>query len=179
MKGQLLLDGGKLTGSFFHRSVVLVCQHDDEGAFGLVLNRSTENRVGEMILQDLPESIQDHPLHLGGPVEPGALSYLHGDTFLPDANVVNNVNLGHSLDELVDIANAYSPSQRIQIFAGYAGWSAGQLDAELENDSWLIHPATPELIFEHASEDLWSAILRLKGWQHRVLSQAPEDFSHN
>ena len=179
LRGQLLLDGGKLRGSFFHRSVVLICQHDAEGAFGLVINQTAENNVGEMVLEDLPESIQETPLYIGGPVQPGALSFLHSDVFLPTANVIPNINLGHSIDELGDLGSSFSPTQRIRIYAGYAGWSPGQLEAEIEADSWLIHPATQELVFESPSASLWRDIMKLKTWKHKVLADSPEDPSWN
>ena len=103
LKGQLLLDSGQLRGSFFQRSVVLICQHDAEGAFGLVLNRATGSKVGEMVVADLPDTLKDCPLFLGGPVQPTALSFLHTDAFIPDANVLPNLSLGHSLDALVEL----------------------------------------------------------------------------
>src|SRR5947209_13963102 len=96
LKGQLLLDSGQLSGSFFQRTVVLICQHDAEGAFGLVLNRATGSAVGETIVADLPAVLKTHPLYLGGPVQPTALSFLHSDSFIPDANVMLNLSLGHS-----------------------------------------------------------------------------------
>src|SRR5512141_2450242 len=95
LKGQLLLDSGQLSGSFFHRTVVLICQHDPEGAFGLVLNRPTDNKVGEALVADLPELVKEQTLYLGGPVQPTALSYLHTDSFLPNASVMPNLDLGH------------------------------------------------------------------------------------
>src|SRR5207245_6806423 len=103
LKGQLLLDSGQLQGSFFQRSVVLICQHDAEGAFGLVLNRGTGSNVGETIVADLPDDLKICPLYLGGPVQPSALSFLHTDAFIPDANVLSNLSLGHSLDSLVEL----------------------------------------------------------------------------
>src|SRR5512142_3022297 len=103
LKGQLLLDSGQLRGSFFQRTVVLICQHDAEGAFGLVLNRNSGSNVGDMIVADLPEALKTCPLYLGGPVQPSALSFLHSDTFLADANVLPNLSLGHSLDSLMEI----------------------------------------------------------------------------
>src|SRR5512141_2285889 len=94
LQGQLLLDGGKLRGSFFHRTVVLICQHDAEGAFGLVLNRTTGSKVSDALVADLPGRLKELPLFLGGPVQPGALSYLVADDYLPGANVLPNLNLG-------------------------------------------------------------------------------------
>src|SRR5438128_916962 len=128
LKGQFLLDSGQLAGSFFQRTVVLICQHDTEGAFGLVLNRATDKKVGDVLVADLPAPLKDAPLYLGGPVQPAAMSFLHSDSFIPDANVIANLSLGHSLDELVELGESFSPAQKIKMFAGYAGWSPGQLE---------------------------------------------------
>src|SRR6202166_5203699 len=114
LKGQLLLDSGQLGGSFFQRTVVLICQHDAEGAFGLVLNRSLGKTVGEMILADLPGPLKESPLYLGGPVQPGALSFLHTDSFIPDAAVMPNLALGHSLDELIAVGGSLSSAKRLR-----------------------------------------------------------------
>jgi putative transcriptional regulator len=179
LKGQLLLDSGQLSGSFFQRTVILICQHDAEGAFGLVLNRSAGSTVGDAVVADLPEILKTSPLFIGGPVQPGALSYLHSDAFLSDANVMPNLSLGHSLDELVDIGESFASTQKIKLFAGYSGWSGGQLEDEIKRGAWLIHPATLELVFESNSSDLWSAILRRKGGKYFLLSQMPEDPSLN
>src|SRR5437588_9261260 len=179
LKGQLLLDSGQLRGSFFQRTVVLICQHDAEGAFGLVLNRGTGKNVGELIVADLPEALKSSPLYLGGPVQPSALSFLHTDAFVPDANVLPNLSLGHSLDNLIELGSSFSQNQKLKMFAGYAGWSAGQLEDEVERKAWLTHPASLDLVFDTNPERLWQNILRDKGWQYRVLSQMPEDLSWN
>src|SRR5258708_31829218 len=99
LKGQLLLDSGQLRGSFFQRTVVLICQHDADGAFGLVLNRGTGRNVGDVIVADLPESLKTCPLFEGGPVQPSALSFLHTDGFIPDSNAMPDLGLGQSLSD--------------------------------------------------------------------------------
>lgn len=175
LKGQLLLDGGKLRGSFFDRTVVLICQHDAEGAFGLVLNKHTGATLREMVVADVPEALKDQPLFLGGPVQPTALSFLHSDTFLPEADVLPNLALGHDLDTLVDLGESFSPTKRLRIFAGYAGWAPGQLEDELKREAWLTHPASLDLIFHAKPETLWRDILIQKGWRYRLLAEAPED----
>ena len=179
LKGQLLLDSGQLRGSFFQRTVVLVCQHDAEGAFGLVLNRATGTIAGDMLVADLPEVLKSCPLYLGGPVQPSALSFLHSDAFIPDANVLPNLSLGHSLDNLIEIGESFSATRKIKMFAGYAGWSPGQLEAEMKRKAWLTHPASVDLVFDTEPDQLWQQILRQKGWQYRLLAQAPEDLSRN
>jgi len=178
-KGQLLLDNGSLNGSFFQRTVVLVCQHDAEGAFGLVLNRSSGNKLGEMVVADLPDELKGQPLFLGGPVQLSALSFLHSDKFLPEASVMPNLDLGHSLDTLVEIGESFSPTKKVKTFAGYAGWSPGQLEDELKRDAWLIHPASLDLVFDTDPAKLWKLILAQKGLKYRLLANMPEDVSLN
>ena len=179
LKGQLIFDPGKLQGSFFHRTVLLVCQHDCDGAFGLVLNRALPNKIGDVLVADLPKQFKGEPLYLGGPVQPQALSYLCHDIFVPEASILPNLTLGHSLDGLIEIGDSYSPDKQVRVFAGYAGWSPGQLDDEIKRDTWMTHPATLDMIFHPEPENLWSMILSQKGWKYRLLAEGPEDLSWN
>ncbi len=180
LQGKLLLDSGQLGGSFFQRTVILVCQHDAEGAFGLVLNRTVGKTVGDLIIADLPEPLKTAPLYLGGPVQPGALSYLHTDSFIPEADVLPNLALGHSLDDLLEIGEDFSATKKVRMFAGYSGWSPGQLENEMKRKSWLTFPASLELVFETPPEQLWQKVLQSKGgWKNKLLSQLPEDLSWN
>ncbi|HEU5397458.1 MAG TPA: YqgE/AlgH family protein [Verrucomicrobiae bacterium] len=180
LKGQLLLDSGQLSGSFFQHTVILVCQHDAEGAFGLVLNRALGKTVGEMIVADLPETLKESPLYLGGPVQTSALSFLHTDSFIPQADILPNLALGHSLDELLDAGDSFSPTRKLRLFAGYSGWSPGQLEGEMKRKAWLTFPASLELVFDTPPGQLWQKIIRSKGgWKNKLLSQTPEDLSWN
>lgn len=180
LKGYLLIDGGELRGSFFERTVVLICEHNSEGAFGLVLNRPSGNTVGELLVADLPESLKNQPVYIGGPVQPGALSYLHTDSFMPEANVMPNLSVGHSLETLIELGESFSPTRKIKLFAGYAGWSPGQLEGELRRKAWLTYPASLELVFDTPTEQLWQTVLRRKGgWRNLLLAQMPEDLSWN
>jgi putative transcriptional regulator len=179
LQGQLLLDGGKLAGSFFHRSVVLICQHDAEGAFGLVLNRPSGSKLGDAVVADLPDTLKQQALFVGGPVQSTAFSFLHSDIFLAKASVMPNLNIDHSLDSLVELGESFSPTQKIKVFAGYAGWSAGQLDDEMRRKAWLTHPASLDLVFSLQPEKLWAALLRQKGDEYRLLAESPEDLARN
>jgi putative transcriptional regulator len=179
LKGQLLLDSGQLNGSFFQRTVILVCQHDAEGALGLILNRTSGNKLGEMLVADVPDQLKEQPLYLGGPVQLSALSFLHSDDFLPEASVMPNLDLGHSLDSLVELGESFSTTRKIKMFAGYAGWSPGQLEDEMNRKAWLTHPASLELVFNNATDRLWQMILRQKGLKYRLLADMPEDVSLN
>jgi putative transcriptional regulator len=179
LKAQLLLDAGELSGSFFAKTVVLVCQHDAEGAFGLVINRTTDKKFSEVVETSLPEALKDQPLFLGGPVQPSAMSYLHTEAFLPDANVFNGLCLGHSLDTLVELGEGYSPTRKLKTFAGYSGWAPGQLESEMKRNAWITHPATLDLVFDPEPSRLWKKILRTKGWKYELLAEMPDDPSVN
>ena len=179
LKGQLLLDSGQLRGSFFHRSVVLVCHHDAEGAFGLVINQPSESKGGDVLVADLPENLKDGIIYAGGPVQPSALTYLHTGAFMPDANVLPNLSMGHSLDELQELAEGFSPEKQIRCFAGYAGWTSGQLEEEMKRKAWLLHPGSIELIFGTEGKSLWQKILKGKGWKYRLLAESPDDLASN
>lgn len=180
LKGQLLLDGGKLRGSYFHRGVVLICEHDPEGAFGLLLNRPGETGLVEVFGRELPESMRSRKLFAGGPVQPSALSFLHSDAFLPEANVMQNLSLGHDPNVLFELGESWSASRQLRVFAGYAGWSPGQLDDELRRAAWLTHPASLDLVFHTSPEALWRHVFQVRNnWEERLRAEAPEDLSAN
>ena len=179
LKGKLLIDGGDLAGSFFGRSVVLLCQHNSEGAFGLVLNRCTGKTVGEMVLEDFPEIINEQNLFIGGPVQSQAMSFLHSDGFLPDANVMPNLSLEHSMDELVEFGASYSATKKIRVFAGYSGWGPGQLEDEMKRNAWLTHEANIDHVFSIQPEKLWREVMIQMGGVHRLMADGPEDISWN
>ncbi len=116
---------------------------------------------------------------MGGPVQPQALSFLHSDLFLSDANVMANLNLGHSMDALMDLSESFSATRKLKLFAGYAGWTAGQLDNEMSRKDWLVHPATIELVFHPKPDQLWKEILKQKDIKSRLLADSPDDLSWN
>lgn len=180
LQGRLILDGGKLAGSAFHRSVVLICQHDAKGALGLVLTHVGRLPLHAVLDTDVPMPIRDLPVGLGGPVQKAALSYLVSHPALLHPNVLPGLRLGHDPEELIEIGRSWMPGHRARIFVGYAGWSAGQLDEEILRESWLQHPADLGLIFDVPPGLLWRHILKSRpSWQERILPDAPEDLLLN
>ena len=182
LKGQLLLDGGQLAGSWFHRSVVLVCEHNSEGAFGLVLTKLSDSRVEDVLEGDLGPVIGGQILCGGGPVQPAALSFLRlvdAAAESPGATqtlVLPGLWVGHQLEDLVDLGRSSPQPGSVRVFAGYAGWSPGQLDGEMKRKAWLTEPATAELIFSVPPEQLWRHILKRRtNWLDRLLAESPED----
>jgi putative transcriptional regulator len=170
LSGRLLIASPSMS-DYFHRTVILVVEHSDEGAFGLVLNRPSETTVGEASAE-LAELIGDeHLLFVGGPVQPNAVTAIGEHVDPGDASKLIVGGVG-----MVDLDNA-PELNRVRVFAGYAGWSAGQLDGELEEEAWItadIHPDDP-----FAESDLWSTVLDRKGGEYSLLARMPPDPSVN
>ncbi len=175
LKGQLLIDGGELHGSFFERTVVLICEHNEEGAFGLVLNKGTGEQLGNIVRDDIPGAILELSVMLGGPVQPSALSVLHRSESLFEGNVIGSTSLYNSMDDLLAVGETYTEDVGLRVFAGYSGWSPGQLEGEMERDSWLTMPATEEIIFDMPVEEIWKRVLSSKGWKYRLEAEFPEN----
>jgi putative transcriptional regulator len=178
-KGQYLLDSGKLTGSFFEKTVIFLCQHDEKGAFGFVVNRPSGARLGNVVDMSLPGTLSEMELFLGGPVQTEILSYLHADTSLMQTNIVPGIEFGNSVEGLMEIASNFSPSRNLKVFGGYAGWGPGQLEAELEQGAWFLHRSSTDYLFSYPSRDLWAMILCEMGPQYRLIAQAPDNPSLN
>jgi putative transcriptional regulator len=175
LSGQLLIASPSMA-DFFRRSVVLVVEHNDEGAFGLVLNRPSETTVGEAV-PELAEMIgPEHILHVGGPVQPGAVTAIgeHADPADSTKLVVGAVGMV-DLDETPE--GGRPELSRVRVFAGYAGWGPDQLDAELEADAWIVEGAHPDDPF--SERDLWAQVLSRKGGEYVLLARMPADPSVN
>ncbi len=156
---------------YFRRSVVLVVEHTPDGAFGLVLNRPSESTVGEASPELADLVGPEHVLHIGGPVQPNAVTAIGEHSVPGDASklIVGQVGMV-DLDEPPDLG-------RLRVFAGYSGWGAGQLDGELEAEAWIVEPAHPDDPFGEG--DLWSAVLERKGDEFALLARMPSDPSMN
>jgi putative transcriptional regulator len=182
LKGKLILDGGKLAGSEFHRSVVLICHHDPAGAFGLVLNRPSEHKVGEVLTEPLPEPMNDLSLYVGGPVQPQGFScliYEPTNDEVTEATVMPGLRIAHTIEELAEPSGELKSTRQLKVFAGYTGWGPAQLDNEIKQADWLTYPASMELVFSPHPEELWKLILRNMGPAYRLLAETPDDLSRN
>jgi putative transcriptional regulator len=177
LQGHLLIAGPGLVDPNFWRTVVLVGEHSDEGALGVVLNRSSETSVEEAVpeLAVLAEGMG--AVHVGGPVQPSAVVVL-ADFAEPDdagALVLDSVGFLPSDVEPESLGEL----RRARVYVGYAGWGPGQLDDELEEGSWIVEPAVPDDVFTNDPEGLWSAVLRRKGGPFSLLASMPPDPSQN
>jgi putative transcriptional regulator len=177
LRGQLLVASPALVDPNFRRTVVLVVAHDEDGAVGIVLNRPTDTEVVEAV-PDLAELVEpDAVVSIGGPVQDEAVVVLAEweDTNEAGSIVFENVGLMNGESDSERIVAA---TRRVRIFAGYAGWGGGQLEAELEEPSWILERARPEDVFGDDA-DLWASVVRRKGGPFTLIATMPEDPSLN
>jgi putative transcriptional regulator len=177
LQGQLLIASPSLLDPNFRRTVVLVTEHNEEGAAGLVLNRPGPAPVSELVPQLEPLVDDGEQVWLGGPVQQDAVLVL-GEFLDPDDAAVPLFDgLGFpALDEPEEVLPV---TIRRRVFAGYAGWGAGQLEDEVERDDWFVEPAAPDDAFTDAPDELWGEVLRRKGGIYELVSRIPEDPSVN
>jgi putative transcriptional regulator len=177
LRGSLLIAAPGLVDPNFWRTVVLVGEHSEEGALGVVLNRTSETPVDEAVpeLAELAEAMGD--VHFGGPVQPSAVVVLadFAEPHDPEALVVESVGF---LPAEVD-PESLGPLRRARVYVGYAGWGPGQLDSELDEGSWIVEPAVADDVFTDEPEGLWSSVLRRKGGPFTLLAAMPPDPSQN
>ncbi len=152
LRGYLLIASPRLPDANFYRSVVLIIHHDEQGAFGVVLNRLTDNTVGEIWEMVAEQPCDSHqPINLGGPVA-GPLMALHTNEACSENEVLPGIHFATHKDHLNRIVRESGHSFRI--FSGYAGWAAGQLEGELQVGGWMTLPAEDEYVFGDA-EGMW------------------------
>ena len=173
LRGSLLISSGGLYDPNFRHTVVLVGEHNADGALGVVLNHALNVTVQERLppLSDLVPPGES--LFQGGPVQPASAVLLAelAHATLADILVFGSVGF---------LVGAVSPDielsiLRARVFAGYSGWGPGQLEAEMAVDSWIIEPAREDDVFTDAPDLLWSRVLERKGPEYRQLSRMPYD----
>lgn len=167
----LLAMPGQLGGPF-GGAIIYVCQHNPDGAFGLVVNKRSELTLAALCDElELPSPSHDHALLDGGPVEPGRGFILHSPEahYEGSIDVSDHVVLSASSDALLDIGQGNGPSDAL-LTMGYAGWGPGQLDAEMSTDAWLSCPGDANVLFNTAIEQRVQKAARSLGVDFRLIS---------
>lgn len=177
VRGQLLVASPAIADPNFRRSVILIGHHDASGALGVVLNRPTGTTVQEAA-PPVAEMIGEGELHVGGPVMPEAVVIVAEFERPEDAAIIAFDNVGVLATD-TPVEEVELRTHRLRAFAGHAGWGAGQLDAELADDDWIVAPADADTIFDEEPEDLWAKVLHDMGGSFELLARMPEDPSVN
>lgn len=176
MRGKLLVATPPLVDENFDRSVVLLLEHGDEGALGVILNRPTGNGVEDMLEAWAPYTASPRVLFEGGPVEPAALIGLARmdraqitDAWAPVTERLGTVDLRRVPAEV------QPEIETLRLFVGYSGWGAGQLEAELEAGAWIVAEAAPDDAFAADPESLWRDVLGRQRGRTKWLANFPDD----
>jgi putative transcriptional regulator len=178
VRGQLLVAGPALLDPNFWRTVVLVVEHNEEGALGLVLNRPSETSVGEAVPQLDSLLDPEERLFIGGPVQPSAVIVLAEFEDATDAALI-------AFDDVGVLGTGPSPEELTvgvrsgRAFLGHSGWGPGQLDGELERGDWILEPARLADAFSSDPKSLWSEVLTRKGGSYALVARMPADPSMN
>ena len=181
-KGRLLLATPPLNDPHFDRAVVYVLEHHEDGAIGIILNRPTDQALVEPLdrwidLQSAPSTIFE-----GGPVDTNAMIGMATTKQLltETTELLTPISgLVASTDLSADPAIVAAHVDTVRVFRGYAGWGAGQLDAELEEGAWLVVDAEPGDVFSDRPDELWRDVLRRQPGRLSWLALAPDDLSLN
>jgi putative transcriptional regulator len=174
-KGRLLISEPFLPDPNFERTVVLLCDHNEEGSFGFVLNKPSILKVTEVM-----DSIHnlDEIVYVGGPVQQDSLHFIHRNLNLENAiEICKGISWGGNFERLILLADTKQiPLQDIRFFLGYSGWGPGQLEAELEEESWIVcDHVTDELLFDTDPQIMWKKALDNLGGRFSMYSNYPTD----
>lgn len=178
-RGRLLISYPLMNDPYFKRTVVLLCEHNNEGSFGFVLNKYLNINLSELVseLPDAPGRIS-----MGGPVQTSNLYYIHtlGHEIEGSMEIVDGLFLGGDFDTLREKMLAGQLKENdVRFFVGYSGWSENQLEGELKENAWLISEAPASLLMNTTNEKLWQKALKDMGKDYSFLANLPEDPSLN
>lgn len=177
-KGKLLLAEPFMQDPNFKRSVVLLCEHNEQGTMGFIINKKTELFLNDVVV-DFPEF--DAPVYFGGPVQPNTLQFIHrGKPIENSIEIAEGIYWGGSFEELKSLMIVGTIKSEDFIFiVGYCGWDEGQLDFEMKEKSWVIAAANEENVFNENPDSLWNDVMKKLGKKYAVMASFPEDPSLN
>jgi len=175
-KGDLLISEPFLADPNFSRTVILLCEHNEEGSFGFVLNKPAKITIDELI-----EGVgkRKDSIYIGGPVQQNTLQFIHKNDRLIEGGVQisDEIFWGGNFEQMLAMMESDLIQQKdIKFFVGYSGWAAGQLKGELEVNSWIIsRNVSVEQVFETDVESLWKEVLNTMGGKYKIVANFPVD----
>ena len=175
-KGYFLIANPVLPDPNFSRTVVLLCNHDSEGSFGLVINRTAPISSKEVFSEMGMSSFSSDKIYVGGPVSPSQVFYLcRSEKPLPELETIcEGVYLGMSWELLDNLITRFkNPEKNIRFYLGYSGWGAGQLAGEMTRLSWLTTQAYSEYVFQENEDGIWANVVCSLGKDYEYLLNAP------
>ncbi|PIQ98056.1 MAG: hypothetical protein COV67_00895 [Nitrospinae bacterium CG11_big_fil_rev_8_21_14_0_20_56_8] len=177
-KGTFLIANPVLPDPNFSRTVVLLCNHDEQGSFGLVVNRSANLKASDVFANLEFPRIQQNGVFIGGPVSQSQVFYLarSPEPIAELEQICAGLYLGMSMEALELVCDRLeNPGRDLRFYLGYSGWGAGQLAGEMEHKSWLTCNATPDIVFEPQENKIWAQTVLSLGKEFEYLVNAPVD----
>jgi len=175
LRGQLLVSSPKILDPHFRRTVVLIAEHTEEGAMGFVLNRPAAVTDGDAVPDLAWLADEGDHVHMGGPVAAQSVIVLAEFDDPRLAAMVVTGDLGFIPAEPEDADALAAATRRKRVFAGHAGWGPGQLEAEMDEDSWIVVAAVPDDVFSNDPDGVWRDVLRRAGGDHMLMTTLPMD----
>lgn len=179
-RGRVLLSDPFSDDDYFGRSVIYLCEHDEKGTFGFVLNNFLDLNLGE-VAKNFPDI--DTDVSIGGPVQTESIYFIHtlGDKLPGSINISDGIYMGGDYDLLMQMINDKVVTKKdVRFFLGYSGWGAGQLEEEINRNTWRVAPVINRgEIMDFTIEDIWQKFMRREGKKYDVLSRSPIDFNAN
>lgn len=178
-QGKLLISEPLMLDSFFQRSVIYLCHFSHQESFGFILNKKSDFLLSELSTQF--KGI-DFPVFVGGPVETDSIHMLHtgAQDALQGEAVSDSVAWGGDLEQAIELIRMGKLTTKdIKFFLGYSGWGAGQLDSELDMNSWLVSNTTSQFVFETSPDTYWQQAIKTLGHKYKPLLYVPKDASLN
>ncbi len=178
-KGKLLISEPFLLDYYFKRSVVLLAEHNEDGSFGVIMNKPINASFND-IVKDFPEF--EAQLFLGGPVKNDSLFFIHtlGDKIENSAEILEGLFWGGDIDQVKEMITLnLLNSDDIRFYVGYSGWASKQLEGELEKNSWVISRTTADNLMVTDPSELWGEILKTLGEEYSLWTNFPADPAAN
>lgn len=179
-RGRVLISDPFSKDVYFGRSVVYLCDHNEDGTFGFVLTNFIDLNLSD-IAKNFPKITSK--VSIGGPVQTDSIYFIHmlGNRIPGSVEVADGIYIGGDYDLLLEKINSGELDEtKVRFFLGYSGWSAGQLDDEIKRNNWIVAPVlNPLEIMDTSITDVWKKFMKREGKKYDVLSRAPLDFSDN
>jgi putative transcriptional regulator len=174
MQGSILISEPSLRDFFFRQSVVLLAEHNEEGSFGVIINKPIEVKLKDLITGFTGYNL---PVYLGGPVQPESIFFIHTrDDIEGSQPIMQGLYWGGNLDSIREkLKKKEMDPVEIRFFVGYSGWSANQLDRELKEKSWVLSQTSAKEVINNRPETLWSSYLKNMGQDYAIWANFPID----
>lgn len=177
-QGIILISEPSLRDFYFRQSVVLLAEHNEEGSFGIIINKPIETRMNE-VLKDFPDL--DIPIYLGGPVKTDSIFFVHTKENIDKSlKIIKGLYWGGDIDTIKEMMRlGLINENEIRFFIGYAGWNPDQLEREISEKSWVLSHTTADEIINQHPEKLWPRYLKSMGSDYAIWANFPSDPSFN